>query len=285
MSYAEESYLRHKLIEPPYFQQTNRYEAQAAEYEYYLSLATDDTATACSTPPGEGMRWTEDPLPDDDLELPGYEGRFREPPPGASAEEAQRSTNDYGTGLTPADWDAACTLVNIRRESQRVAYGYIQRANGNMLEAGKALMRDTNNMTLFSKPAEPAKLAKAPEKRVFIKGEQEFRDKIDAALTMIKLSGQSRTESRAAIALVRLQAEAKIALHKKDCKGCQRKDMIAHAKRAIDKMEPADQMRALAQFRKQYPDELRASKGAGGGDVRNVMDVGKKKIAEGEKEV
>ena len=125
-------------------------------------------------------------------------------------------------------------------------------------------------------------MTKVRQVPVLTNAQRRSKDKLDAAMMLIKLNGQSRTPTRAALALIKLNREGVIALQnqqrrqeeevEKARKVKEVKKVKSRAKRAAEKENPAEQFRALQQFRHRYSTRLRASQGAGGGDVQNVAD-------------
>ena len=263
----EESYLRHKLPEPPTWKYASNVSDQPAYNGHGTGVSTEDIAAAHTTTAEENM--TDAKFLAARGVPPSAADWALQPPEGTSAYDSQRSSNDYGTGLTHKDWDAACALVAIRHESQDIFRGYIQRHNGDMKEANKALVRDMRIM-------KPHKAFKARKDSGVPKEVQEGRDRIDAALMLIKLSGQSPNESKAALVLMRLKAAgAKVLrdeLLKKQNEQRQKEVVVPLAQTAMKKKSAVDRFLARNNIRTKTPYDLRGSKGAGGGNVRKAVD-------------
>ena len=81
---------------------------------------------------------------------------------------------------------------------------------------------------------------------------KEVKRKRSAALSLIKLSGQSRTPTKAALTLLKLRLESARTLRAQQ-------QLVPLARFALEKKHAADQFLALKDFRARFPDAFRAS--------------------------
>ena len=178
----------------------------------------------------------------------------------------QRTSSEHTTALNQEDYAAAQILHKLRGESFVALYDHLKRYNGSLFDANRALRQYAAAHPLAPRPLESTTPIR--NVRALTPYEQKKKDELDAAMALLKLSGQSRSDTRAALALMMLKQESKNVLQNERQR---QEEMISLAEVAVKKKSAADQFLALRQFRAQYPEGLRATNGVGGGDVRNVL--------------
>lgn len=153
------------------------------------------------------------------------------------------------SNVTQEDLEAAQTLLKLHRDGVFAIRRLINRHNGKIGRAVTTLIQHS-----IQHPLDSAKSAQEVDRdqRARLK-----KNELSAALTLVKLSGQSRAESKAGLALLCLRRECIVTLALKQQK------RIPLARLAIERRNAAERFLALKRFREQYPAVLRTSRRKG----------------------
>ena len=149
---------------------------------------------------------------------------------------------------------AAEALIHLHRHSTYALRRVINNNNGNFSESIRDIIRSTSeyHARFGVKPSEQLQANEQKRKR---------RVDTDAAFSLIKLSGQSRTDSAAAWWLVKLRRECNSVLRREHI----RRTLIADRARTAQeqhkqllqkKMDETKKITAIEKFREKYPQML-----------------------------
>lgn len=149
------------------------------------------------------------------------------------------------SSLTESERSVAHALMSLQEEST-FALSHLVKSNGSKTsQAVKAIIRHANHNTIESKKH----AARSPR----AKRCNEKKAGLDTALTLVKLSGQSRAESKAGLALLCLRRDSNHTVVHKRPGG----NWLAQL--ALRKKRSDEQWLALEKFRHQFPAVLRTS--------------------------
>ena len=161
--------------------------------------------------------------------------------------------------ITNEDLDAAQTLLKLHRDGAFTLRRLVNRHNGEIGHAVSSLLQHA-----IQHPLESSNVAE--EGNVSAR-DRSRKDDLSAALTLVKLSGRSRTTSKAALALLGLRRDCIVVLLR------ERQNRIPLALSAVNKRNAAEQFLALKRFREQYPAVLRTSRKRAGRLLREPDDL------------
>lgn len=150
------------------------------------------------------------------------------------------------------DTEAAKALLELNREGVFALRRHLNRHDGKLVPAVKALMQHAVERPLESTQTQ-ADIAKDESNRL-------RKHDLDAALTLIKLSGQSRADSKAGLALLRLRRECSAVLAWEQQKRAEQKERAPLAQLAEEKKDATERFLAFKKFHEQYPAVLRTSR-------------------------
>ena len=154
-----------------------------------------------------------------------------------SSDEVEGSVGDIS--ITEEDHNAASALLDLHQDGVRALRRFVNRHHGKLFSSVKSLMQHARRHPFGTLKSAEA-LGQDERKRL-------KKQDLDAALTMIKLSGQSRAESKASLALLSLRRESLVTLAQEH----QNRPRLARL--AIEKKNAAERFLALKKFREDYP--------------------------------
>lgn len=149
------------------------------------------------------------------------------------------------TGLTNNDLAAAHALMDLRQKSTLAFKGLMNGHERRTNRAVRSIIRHSYHNRIGRKKSNNDS-----------KSNHQIAAKkagLTAALALVKLSGQSRVESKAGLALLHLHSESKLAVTRAQ------RDQVSLARIAVEKARATEKWLALRKFRCQFPAVLRTS--------------------------